>query len=82
MSDNPDENPSVEVRIGDDPTPRWMRREAINRREGPIMPEPDHDDDPFADSYAHLGRDGNIRRYHTVIGHWNDIKVIEAKGAT
>ena len=74
-ADHPD--PCVEIRIGDDPTPLWMRRSALDRGEGAVMPEPDHDAyGPFEDSYAHLMGDGRIMRYHRQIGRRCDIREI------
>lgn len=75
------DDPSIEIRIGDDATPLWMRRSSLDRGEGPIMPGPDHDQHGwFEDSYAHLSRDGMIRRYLSVIGTRADIVEI-AQGA-
>lgn len=75
------DDPCIEIRIGDDETRLWMRRSWIDRGEGPIMPEPDHDENgPFADSYAHLGSDGKIRRYRSVIGLRQDIVEIAPAG--
>lgn len=67
----------VEIRIGDGTLPLWMRRRDLEAGEGPVMPEPYHDENgPFADSYAHLGADGKIRRYRAVIGTREDIREV------
>ncbi len=72
MTSVPD--PSIEIRIGDDATPLWMRRSALVRGNGPIMPEPNHDEKwPFDVCYAYLCTDGMIRRYKSVIGVREDI---------
>lgn len=77
MTVHQNDDPCIEIRIGDSPTQLWMRRSSLDRGEGAIMPEPNHDENGWlADSYAHLCDDGNIRRYHSVIGHRRDIAEI------
>ena len=77
-----EEDPCIEIRIGSSPTPLWMRRSRLDRGEGAIMPEPNHDENWLADSYAHLCDDGKIRRYHSVIGERRDIVEIAVAGNT
>lgn len=72
-----DEDPSIEIRIGDIPRSLWMRRSRLARGEGPIMPEPDHDENWLGESCAHLCEDGLIRRYKAVIGKLSDIAEVK-----
>jgi hypothetical protein len=68
-------DPNVEIRIGENPTRLWVYESTLNRGEGPIMPEPNHNyRNPLGVSYAHLYSDGIISRFGRTIGRVEDIR--------
>ncbi len=77
MANELEHDPAIEVALRGHPR-LWMRQRSIDKRDGPLMPTPTHDDDvgPCEDSYAHLFVDV-IKRYGMEIGTFDDLVIME-----